>query len=140
MRAWALTSHRLILVNALAKNDFEVWSIPTPENTLGKPEQFVGFMGVLAGMRYAIDDHPIEDETFDGVRVVYDNGAELLTVDATDVDMIGPDKTMTEWQVIKSGLPESPRGRRIDPIDRPPLDTVENIMDGVSSLWTVTDG
>jgi len=90
-------------------------------------------------MRHAIDGYPIPDEHFDGIRVVYDNGAELLTFRSQDEARLGAEQRLTDWAVLHSGLPEEPKGQRVDAIDDLPLDTIELIMDGVTSLWQVTD-
>jgi hypothetical protein len=137
-RGWVLTDKRLIVATKTEANGVEVVSVPTPGNP-DDIQTYVGFAGILSGLRHGFETNPVEGEEFQGATVLYDNGAELsLGTDQPGNGIQGDtSQKLTTWQVDMSGIDPKPAGRRIDKAERDPMDVMENIMDGVSSLWNI---
>lgn len=133
VRAWVVTSRRIGYVGMAGPIVFDAWVLPTPEHMDGRAHRYQAFPNIIAAFHHALEQHPIENEKLDGFTVQYSNGAELqLSPAEADIPI---DSKLTQWSVLFSGIHPAPEGRRIDPVTRPDLDILEDVMSKVSSLW-----
>lgn len=132
--AWGLTDQRIFYVQHIEEHDgWRLWSIPGND---GDATPFVTdeISGVVDAVRFIERNYP--NDAFEGVMVRYDNGAQLNITNEQPDDQFRP----VIWRLDNTGLPETPHGSRLESLNRPFADSVENILDGAPAMWVEMDG
>jgi hypothetical protein len=136
-RVWILTDQHFGFADKEPDNrSFRIWLIPHPDND-DRPVAYSGlFPSVVETVKWYESNYP--SAVFDAVTVQYDNGAQLVI----ENEGYSGDENQwldVDWWIDKSGLDRRPQGHLTEPYGRKFSASVENIMDGIPSLWKAVD-
>jgi hypothetical protein len=132
-RMWLLTNHHIIHAADNGENEFRMWVIPHPESDDDAFMYDGLFPSVVETVKWYEERYPAAK--LDVLTVRYTNDARLVIETTGETE----NWTYVEWHIDNTGLEREPKGQLAEPINRPFSLSVENIMDGIPSLWKAVD-